>query len=501
MKVIIADDEMLVRTTLSTMLHDLHIDLDIVGEASNGEELIELTQLHQPQLAFVDIRMPKINGLEAIRTAREQSPQTRWVILSGSSDFKYAHDAIRLGVKNYLLKPVDHPSLSSCVAEIIEDYNQDLLKLNDEFEFLTSSYVWGNRTAEDLREVQSFQLSGILICMDSSLSESTKMQLINKWLKEIHNYMRRTLTHKEIRYAKITLRNGDYAIITAWSPSYSASMTNIRSELASFIKLKMSEYQSDYISITAVQSETWHTLEDLIQQISTLQLLSPLRAILPHSKLWSMNDFIFYENNDKPLLEISQTADRIVTFYQSNDYLSYKKEVGMLERQLTSLQTHKHKAIHNLYEHFNHTIKRVFNPDDTVNVWINKLLELGEKLLPASANKDQANQDLINHVIRHIEQHYMDDIGIHQLATQFHITPNYLSTLFSKRSGVTFSKYITQVRMNKAEELLIGSPHMKILDVAQQLGYYSSSHFIKIFSEYHGCSPLQFRDKFQEKRG
>ncbi|MCY9668375.1 helix-turn-helix domain-containing protein [Paenibacillus alginolyticus] len=499
MRIIIADDETWVRTTIKNMLLELDMHLDIVGEASNGEELIEMSQLHQPQLAFIDIRMPTIDGLEAIRVAKELSPQTRWVILSGSSDFKYAQEAIRLGVKNYLLKPVDPQSLSRCVEEISEDYNHDLVKGNDEFEFLISSFVWGNRTLQDLSGIQSYQFSGILICIDSSLSESLKLQLIQTWLKEIQTHMKRTMNHKDIRYAKITLRNGDYAIITAWSPSHHAIMLSIRSELVHFIKSKMIEYKTDYFSLTALQSDISNDLETCIHQISSLQYSSPLRTVLPHSGVWSRKDLAFYQNNDQPIVEISRTAEKAVRFYQSNEYLFYKKEIDTLERQLASLPLHQIKTIHALCEYFNTTIKRAFDPNCHSKIWIEKLREFGEKLLPTSANKDLANQDLINQVIRHIEQHYMDDISINQLATQFNITPNYLSTLFSKRCGVTFSRYITQIRMHKAKEILIEKTTMKIQEIANQLGYYSSSHFIKTFSEFHGSSPSQFREQHLDK--
>ncbi|GGG59551.1 helix-turn-helix domain-containing protein [Paenibacillus radicis (ex Gao et al. 2016)] len=499
MRVIIADDETWVRTAIKNMLLTLDIPLEIAGEASNGEELIAMTENLQPQLAFIDIHMPKVDGIAAIRAARTVSPRTRWVILSGSADFQYAQEAIRLGVKNYLLKPVDSSSLSACVEEILADYNEDLVKGNEQFEFLTSSYVWGNRNLQDLAELPSYRYAGTLICMDSSLSESLKLQLIQTWLKELHDYMRKAMNHKEIRYARITLRNGEDAIITAWSPPHHDAMAVLRSELNLFIESKMMEYGTEYFALTALQSDICDNLESLVEQFNAMLAAASLRAIMPETRLWLKKELDYYQAKDQTLAEIGKTADRIVRAYQSNDYLVYKKEIDGLERQLLALPPHQLKTGQALITFFNLNMKKVLDADLPAKSWIGKLRELGEKLLPASANKDQAHQDLINQVIRHIEQHYMDDISIHQLATQFHITPNYLSTLFSKRCGVTFSKYITQIRMHKANELLIEHPAMRVQDIAKQLGYYSSSHFIKVFSEFHGSSPSQFREQLLRK--
>ena len=113
MRVLIADDESLARSSLRTILQELQIPLRIVGEAANGEELIELVKQYTPDIVFVDIRMPKVNGLEAIRVGKTFSPHTRWFILTGFSEFDYAKEAIRLEAADYLLKPVDPAELEN----------------------------------------------------------------------------------------------------------------------------------------------------------------------------------------------------------------------------------------------------------------------------------------------------------------------------------------------------------------------------------------------------
>lgn len=106
MRVLVADDEKLSRVSLISMLEESERDISIAGEATNGEDLLNALSKMQPDVAFVDIRMPKMNGLEAIERGRKLSPHTQWVILSGFSEFDYARKALSLGAFMYLLKPL-----------------------------------------------------------------------------------------------------------------------------------------------------------------------------------------------------------------------------------------------------------------------------------------------------------------------------------------------------------------------------------------------------------
>lgn len=122
MKVLIADDEKWIRSTLRSMLDELNMRIDIVGEAKDGEELIRLAGQYRPDVAFVDIRMPRLDGLNAIHSGRQLSPHTQWIILSGYSEFSYAREALQLGASDYLLKPLSPEDLAACLDKVAEDY-------------------------------------------------------------------------------------------------------------------------------------------------------------------------------------------------------------------------------------------------------------------------------------------------------------------------------------------------------------------------------------------
>jgi len=126
-RILIADDEYLARSGLRSMLEELDLHVEIVCEATNGEEMARMASQYLPDIAFVDIRMPKLNGLEAIRLSRMTSPHTHWLILSGFPEFDYAQEAIRLGVSAYLLKPVNPEELRKVLIDFIDANRKRLL--------------------------------------------------------------------------------------------------------------------------------------------------------------------------------------------------------------------------------------------------------------------------------------------------------------------------------------------------------------------------------------
>jgi two-component system response regulator YesN len=118
MRVVIIDDEPLARATLISMLAECPIETDVVAEGSKGQDVMILAQKWKPDICFVDIRMPGWDGLKGIKEAKNHSPHTFWIILTGFSEFEYAKEAIALGVTYFLLKPVDPIELNQVIHQV-----------------------------------------------------------------------------------------------------------------------------------------------------------------------------------------------------------------------------------------------------------------------------------------------------------------------------------------------------------------------------------------------
>jgi len=117
-RVIVADDERPARFVLSSMLADLGFPAGSIVEAASGAALVEAASSAAPDCAFVDVRMPGMDGLAAIEAASPLCPLAKWVVVSSHAEFEYARGALRLGVTEYLLKPVRPEELRLCVERL-----------------------------------------------------------------------------------------------------------------------------------------------------------------------------------------------------------------------------------------------------------------------------------------------------------------------------------------------------------------------------------------------
>lgn len=128
LQILIADDEKKIRQGLRNIVDWEALGYQIAGEAANGEEAVSFLAARRPDVVLLDISMPKCNGLEVVRRAQEQGFSGKVIILSGYSDFKYAQEAIRLGVKFYLTKPIDEKELEQLLLQLKEEIAEESKK-------------------------------------------------------------------------------------------------------------------------------------------------------------------------------------------------------------------------------------------------------------------------------------------------------------------------------------------------------------------------------------
>ena len=162
-RVIIVDDEPIIRKGLRETIEWDSLGLEVAGEAANGFEALRLVRSIRPEVLITDIRMPEMDGLALIREVRKLDFDVKITILSGYSDYDYLKAAIKLGVDNYLLKPIDNDELISnlknAVSEIEKEAIVDLRNRQGSELLRTNTLrrlVTGNISPEELREKADF---------------------------------------------------------------------------------------------------------------------------------------------------------------------------------------------------------------------------------------------------------------------------------------------------------------------------------------------------------
>jgi two-component system response regulator YesN len=198
-------------------------------------------------------------------------------------------------------------------------------------------------------------------------------------------------------------------------------------------------------------------------------------------------------------LDFSQLVLNICRCYQEQHFLNYLRAVQPLEEAWlkTNLREHR-QTVQALADFFNCAINCPLRPDQDFKAWVETLQQHGEQRLRQATRDEAQMAHLIDQAIALVDENYMRNIGIGQIAERLNITPNYLSTLFHKKTGVNFMSYVKKVRLLKAQALL-SDPDVQIQRVAEQVGYFSARHFSRLFAEQFGCLPSEYRDRFKNR--
>ena len=150
-KVLLVDDEPSVIQLLENLVDWESLGYSICGTASNGEEALEILKQSNPHLAIIDIRMPKINGLQLLQQASEiLYLRTKFIVLSAYNDFEYAKTVMRYRVSDYILKPIDDEELIPALKRVREQIDKEVGTLEsktNKLKFATSNYI--NRIIKD----------------------------------------------------------------------------------------------------------------------------------------------------------------------------------------------------------------------------------------------------------------------------------------------------------------------------------------------------------------
>lgn len=493
MKIIIADDESMARSILKNILQELNVPPECVQEAANGEQMIEQVKRYVPELVFLDIQMPGLNGLDAVKKVKPFSPHTRWIIITGFSEFRYAHEAIKLGVSDYLLKPVDPAEVQKLLNESIRENKEQILTLNKQFESQIVDLYHGLSSIQQ-EDQDSFLLkahfAGALFCLDSHLIEITKSERQRDFLRPMRVYFDSTATN-ELRHALFALSSGEIALVRAWDSMRDMQGKPLFSLFSRLMKDTYQEWNHRDFCITMIETGKCSSYEELHQKMKWIQHFTLLRTICGIGKTLPITYLAQYATQPD-LVEVAHILIQISDYYSKKTYLNFMKAVDTLESKLRENAKFNHQIKACIADFLNCSISCQLDVHQNIAAWKRMLRAYGEQLLIDYQQKDK--RDIVDQVVAFVDENYMFDISIGQIALELHVTPNHLSSVFHKKMGMTFMKHLTSIRMFRAKELLT-DPNLPIQRVAERVGYYSSRHFTKTFTDFFGHYPSAYRKK------
>jgi two-component system response regulator YesN len=227
--------------------------------------------------------------------------------------------------------------------------------------------------------------------------------------------------------------------------------------------------------------------------LSWLQEASALRAVYGIGKKIHLKELTHYAEQPH-FLAISSVLEKVIDSYREKLYVQYMQAVDNLADALADERAIDFGTKRSIATFLCHALPCEVTPGQDSGEWKRVLQACGDLRLLAQPKRNQG--DMLTQVMRFIEGNYQSDISITHIAERLQVTPNYLSALFHRKTGSTFIKYLTRIRLLRAKELL-ADPELRVQEVAELVGYTSTRHFTKLFTSFFGHYPSEQRKKGQ----
>lgn len=498
MRVVIADDEIRARTYLKHLLTELSStwDLVFVGEAGNGRQLIEIVHETEPDIVFVDIRMPECSGLGAIEACVKEFPLVLWVIVSAYSEFEYAQNALRLGVFDYVLKPINIRDLEWIIEKAVQRIEQTIKQETAWLENHVIHRIYNNRdllkTESSWNEQDSVQLmycifdANVIRCESSP--ESDPWSECIKVLRTLHS----SCVAPNIRCAGIELQKGSYLIVCAEAPCKThAALLPYGIAITKMILEKKSKF-NQFGHIPTIYNSGIISFASIAESIGVMHNKSKERILKGIGVCYEME----YDQvmNQYERVRLFDCCIRIVRSYSDRDYIQFIHEIESLEQSVGIVPLNNSEGMC-LRQFLTHAFDLGSDTENGILSTIHTIRSIvGDRIKP-----DRDTHGIVRQMIDYVDSHYHEDIGIDVLASHLQKTPNYLSALFHEKTDKHFVAYVSGKRIEAAKRLLVEKPQDSIASIARSVGYKSSRYFAKKFLKNTGLYPSEFRERSLQK--
>jgi two-component system response regulator YesN len=482
MRILIADDERLVRYSVRSMLEEIGVPARSIQVAADGAQTVEVVRETRPDVAFVDIRMPKLDGLLAIERGRVVSPHTHWVILTSHTAFDYARRALKLGVEDYLLKPVRPRDLEAVLDRITRVLREDALRLNDEFERRIGSVLHNTMSLDDETAglPEGVRYRGALLLFDSALDEKELAER-QREACELIRAQKASFVGTVTRIALCTLPVGQIALLGAWLP---VDETEGSDPVHLFLRRVHVALETGcaQVRVTQIVCPVARSLPEQMDALARANELSPARVTLGIGRPLGLEELAAEHEQPGPR-EKAGVAVSLAAAYRARNRLAYGSELDRLAKILGSAD---------VPETLGRFLRATIVISGTAPATLLSELAHAGQIMPAEDDNPVARA-LVDQVVAFVRTGFARDVGIGQIAVNLGVTPNYLSTLFHRERGVTFVKYLTRVRMQRAWTLLQAGSQVQV--AAHQVGYTSVRHFSRLFQKEYGVLPSTAQEK------
>ena len=524
----IVDDEPIIRMGLKKIINWEEYGFEIVCEARDGEDALELLKEHSIDFVVSDIKMHKITGIELLRAIREMELDTLVLLLSGYDEFSYAQEGIRLGAFDYILKPLDSQKLKNILINV---YKKLAMKEKKDHEYSVNKVISGEKILYDLLrgknlmmmdeyiskynlplikgkvQVAIIEINEIVISSED-LTENDEFSSLEK---SVDNIIEKELKIRGIEhFSVLDIDFGKKVIIVQTDKEidildFNQSFITL---LKSILKTSSEELQTKLnIGVGNAYNQIYSIYKSYLNSKEALKY----KYVLGTNKLIHVNEIAEFRKESfvYPIEKEKALISSIII--GKDDSLSMLQELvkeiaNILNFDIFKINITFTQVVYNIY---NNVLKKysflddVYDLSQIINIGflgvetlediekqlIDNIAKLIEIIKEYNLNQsDNIVQRACEYVLNHIEE----DLTLTSIANNLNISKNYLCSIFKQQTGENFLEYATKAKMERAKVLLKRHDY-KVYEVSDMLGYKENAYFSKLFKKHTGYTPAEYK--------
>lgn len=539
-KVLIADDEVKVCKLINNLIDWDKFGLVVIGMVHDGVAALKFIEDEQPDIVITDIRMPGYDGIELIKKAKEISNEINFIIVSGYRHFDYAHNAIKYGVEDYLLKPLKKIELESTLTKMIEKYKKildgqhekEILKKRIDLDEKLVKENFLDKLLHDPSDL-ALQLNnfggssikeyfnntylcyfidgiyqGVIIKPDLTVGDKDEQSyyLLMEKTKDI------TIKNLEGNFHEVIITSAKEGIICLINDSFDTVLRLkrylklIRNDIVKMrdvfvdvrVTIGIGEMVFDAIEIpSTIKGAKYAILNRLVEGTGHILKGNMIRSTIP--SIYEILDnnfrtkllgFIETLNSEGVILLISETLEKLKQAKDIDGEYIYEVNKEIYDVYYFGI-TKSFAKPQNVLSNEDYD-KYFYMCDSLSNVFDRLSKEIKKQIDQINEEKKYADKKPIRIAKQYIKSNFHLPITLEEVSNEIGFNPAYFSTLFKKETGQNFLEYLTDTRIQAAKQLLADNKRT-IIQVAEEVGYTDIKHFTKVFKKVTGLTPSEYR--------
>jgi len=531
-RMIIADDEAIERFAFRTVVSKEFPEIEIIGEAASGKEVLQKSMDTNPDIIIMDIKMPGINGIEAARQIKSRLKSVHVIILTAYDNFNYIQEGLKLGIDDYLLKPSKKEKIIQVLKRTIGLIEEERRKQEEDERLvqkveemrpvienqLISSLVFEKVTSPEVKSYLKFLdiefSQGFVMAIniggqgDLNPREYAKLQTISR---DAYNIIYPMLHNRFKCAVSFPVSNNIVLIISTEKGTDEYRVRVMSMETASGIQSVIRDkfFTEIYVGIGNVFDDISNMDRSYREALEALKTTSVNEDIKHFGDISTRaeSSLEYPVRKEKGLLEAvklneikkcSQYIDDIFSWmfnHVGSNFpfiktyvislvgfiLRIAVESGVKVEKCEALNRDLYGELQSINDIWN--LKKWF--EDVVNSVFNYV----------ASTRNERLSGIIDRAKSHIAENYMKEVTLEKVAELVLLSPQHFSRIFKQETGMNFVDYLTEVQLKRSKELLQKS-FMNVKEISYSVGYNDPNYFFKVFKKATDMTPGDYRKKF-----